>query len=61
MILYVGINHLRKAKPIQLYQILNNGKTLKNSKHVLFIIFLKSEAKFDKLSAKNRNNQFLIY
>ena len=53
-ILYVEINHLRKAAPIQLYQILNKGKMLKNSKHVLFIIFLKFEAKFDKLSAKNR-------
>ena len=51
-ILYVEINHVRKAAPIQLYQILNKGKTLKNSKHVLFIIFLKFEAKFDKLSAK---------
>ena len=60
-ILYVEINHLRKAEPIQLYQILNKGKTLKNSKHVLVIIFLKFEAKFDKLSARNRKNQFLIY
>ena len=46
-ILYVEINHLRKAEPIQLYQILNKDKTLKNSKHVLFITFLKFEAKFD--------------
>ena len=46
-ILYIEINHLRKAEPIQLYQILNKGKMLKNSKHVLFIIFLKFEAKFD--------------
>ena len=61
-ILYIEIkNHLRKAEPIQLYQILNKGKTLKNSKHVLFIIFLKFEAKFDKLSAKNRTNQLFIY
>ena len=60
-ILYVEINHLRKAAPIQLYQILNKGKTLKNSKHVLSIIFPKFEVKFDKLSAKNRKNQFLIY
>ena len=44
-ILYIEINHLRKAEPIQLYQILNKGKRLKKSKHVLFIIFLKSEAK----------------
>ena len=34
---------------------------LKNSKHVLFIIFLKFEAKFDKLGAKNMKNQFLIF
>ena len=60
-ILYVEINHLRKAEPIQLYQILNKGKTLQNSKHVPFIIFLKFEAKFDKLGAKNRKNQFLVY
>ena len=59
--LYIEINHLRKAEPIQLYQILNKRKTLKNFKHVLFIIFLKFEAKFDKLTAKNRKNQFLIY
>ena len=57
--LYVEINHLRKAETIQLDQILNKGKTLKKSKHVLFIIFLKfiakfDEAKFDKLSAKTR-------
>ena len=59
--LYVEINHLKKAEPIQLYQILNKSKTLKNSKHILFIFFLKFEAKFDKLCAKNRRNQFLIY
>ena len=59
-ILYVEMNHLRKAEPIQLYQILNKGKTSKNSQHVLVIIFFKFEAKFDKLSAKNRKNQFLI-
>ena len=53
-ILYIEINHLRKAEPIQLYQILNKGKALKNSKHVLFIIFLKSEAKFDKLCVKKQ-------
>ena len=47
-LLYIEINHLRKAEPIQLYQTLNKGKTLKNSKHVLFIIFLKFETKFDK-------------
>ena len=46
-ILYVEIIHLRKAEPIQLYQILNKGKTLKNFKQVLFIIFLKFEVKFD--------------
>ena len=60
-ILYIEINHFRKAEAIQLYQILNKGKTLKNSKHVIFIIFLKFEAKFDKISAKNKKNQFLIY
>ena len=60
-ILYVKINHLRKAEPIPLYQILNKGITLKNSKHVFFILFLKFEDKFDKLSAKNRENKFLIY
>ena len=53
-ILYIEINHLRKAEPIQLYQILDKGKMWKNSKHVLFIIFLKFEAIFDKLRAKNR-------
>ena len=58
--MYIEINHLRKAEPIQLYQISNKGKMLKNSKHVLFIIFLTFEAKFDKLSAKNRKNQFLF-
>ena len=51
-ILYVEINPLRKAEPIQLYYILKKGKILRNSRHVLFIIFLKLEAKFDKLSAK---------
>ena len=50
------INHLRKAEPIQLYQILNKGKMLKNSKHVIFIIFLTFEAKFDKLIIKIRKN-----
>ena len=55
-ILYVEINHLKKAEPFQLYQILNKGKTSKNSKHLLFIIYLKIEAKLDKLSAENRKN-----
>ena len=49
-ILYVEINHLRKAEPIQLYQILNKGKPLKKSKHVLFIIFLKFEVKKQEIS-----------
>ena len=50
--MYVEINHLRKAEPIQFYQILTKGKTLKKSKHVLVIIFLKVEAKLDKLVLK---------
>ena len=50
----IEINHLRKAEPIQLSQILNKCKTLKNSQNVLSIMLPKSEAKFDKLNAKKR-------
>ena len=63
--IYIKSPKLRKAEPIQLYQIGDKGKTLKKSKHVLFIIFSKFEAKFDKLcdkkKQKNRKIQFLIY
>ena len=61
-ILYVETNHLRKAKPIQLYQILNKGKNKKTMKQfkILFIIFLKFEAKFDKSNTKTGNIIFFL-
>ena len=55
-ILYIEINHLRKAEPIQLYQILNKSRPKKKLKipKMYFSLFSSFEAKFDKLNAKNR-------
>ena len=64
VVLSVEISHLTKAKPIQLFQVLNKGKTLKNSKHVLFIILLKFGAKFDSesvLKTGKNNSLFTIF
>ena len=62
MILYVKINHLRKVEPIQLIRsCIKAKKKFKNSKNVLFIIFLQFEAKFDKLMLKTGKSQFLVH
>ena len=60
-ILYAEINHLRKAAPIQLYQILNKGKMLKNSRKLYFSLFSSNLKPNLTNHAKNRKNQFLIY
>ena len=57
-ILYFEINHLRKAEPIQLYQILNKGKTLKNP-NMHFSLF-SSHLK-PKLKEANINGFFLLF